>query len=118
MERIEPCPFLEPMRRPIGEHTHVCAAGVNFYSVGPERARCHACPVPGIIAEPICEHLLVYTRLCAGVGRSDYVEASLDCDQMAIPRAIRERCERCILLRAKDGYPLVISPLSPLSHVR
>ena len=118
MERIESCSFLELIRRPTGEHTHVCTAGLNFYSVEPQYALCRACPVAGLIAEPICEHLTVHTRLCSSADRSDYVEASLDCEIMVTPWAKYERCERCILLRAKDGYPLVIDSLSPASDSR
>jgi len=115
MERVGSCPFLRPMRQPMGEHTHVCEAGVNFYSVGPGQALCRTCPVPKLASEPICEHLVVYTYVRTSGGRSRYVEASLDCELMPVQSAVFERCHQCPLFRSRMEYPLVIDSLSASS---
>jgi|GEM_PF-4201496 len=43
-------------------HEPVCAAGINFYSVGEAREICRVCPLAGLGDAPICEDLdvLVY----------------------------------------------------------
>ncbi|HIC89247.1 MAG TPA: hypothetical protein EYP04_07565 [Anaerolineae bacterium] len=109
---MQTCPFLERMWQPIEEHTHGCGAALNFYSVGPERALCRTCPVPGLVTEPSCEHLIVYTRLRTNGNGHPYVEAELDCDLWADPSANGNRCEACPLLQTEDGYPLIVDPIA------
>ncbi|HEY66470.1 MAG TPA: hypothetical protein G4O02_18115 [Caldilineae bacterium] len=113
----EPCPFLEPMQRPAEGHTHGCKAGLNFYSVSPGYALCRTCPVPELVSEPICEHLVVYTRLRTDAGGRRYIEAELDCDLSVEMSATGERCGSCPLSRAEDGYPLIIDLLSRSSII-
>jgi len=106
------CPFLERIRWPIDEYLYGCQAGVNFYAVGPDRVLCRTCPVPGLIAEPVCEHLEVYTRLQMNANGHRYVKAELDCDLWAETSTTDDRCAICPLSRTENGRPLIVDSFS------
>ena len=73
------CPFLEQMRRPQMGGVHGCGAGINFYPVGKDRARCRVCPFASPGSVPDCQHLYANTWLLTHPDRTPFVQAELVC---------------------------------------
>lgn len=89
------CSFLESNRRKRWLPRYTCAAGVNFYSVGPERALCHTCPIADWGQALTCEHLEVYTFLQANGHRELSVQAEMECRQPGNSLSNEARCTIC-----------------------
>ncbi len=89
------CPFRKPLRRPRGEHTHGCDAGMNFYGVRANLGLCQTCPVPAQLQAYSCEHLEVLTRLSPGADSIWRVEVELYCHHEQVTLFSADSCARC-----------------------
>ena len=89
--RLPECPLLQSRGTRL-----VCAAGVNFYDVGPDRAICRHCSLPesGLEAVLACEYLDLYTFLVRDDEGQLAVKANFVC---LLPSAARKfaRCSVC-----------------------
>ena len=83
------CPFLKDDPR-IEDKS--CAAGVNFVSVGPNRALCQACPLSNLSYLPLCPNTEVYTYI-----RNSPEGLLIDVDFYCLADDIQseERCQGC-----------------------
>ena len=95
MSSIPFCPFRKPLRKPWGEHTHGCDAGMNFYDVGANLELCQTCPVPAQLQAYGCEHLEVLTRLSPGADSIWRVEVELYCHHEQITLFGADSCTQC-----------------------
>lgn len=92
MEQLPACPLFKSDR-----NGPVCVGGVNFFSVGEERALCHHCELPAIgrIGELLsCKHLEVYTYL-THEDHHPVVRAIFECDVLPTNAPAKKRCAAC-----------------------
>lgn len=91
MERLPACPLFKS-----GRNGLVCVGGVNFFSVGEERALCRHCELlkmEGIGALLSCKHLEVYTHLTYH-DQQPLVRPIFECDlRTGVPT--EQRCATC-----------------------
>jgi hypothetical protein len=94
------CQFLKPERFACGLR---CTAGINFASVGQDRATCRVCPLAELGDLPLCPNVEVYTYLKGGASTTARVEVEFACLADAATRAAAQ----CVLCpeRARQGQP-------------
>lgn len=85
------CQYLKPERFGYGLR---CAAGVNFASVGQDRAVCRVCPLAQLGNVPLCPNLEVYTYLQGGFSNTTRVDVECACLTDATTRAAAQ-CVQC-----------------------
>ena len=83
------CPFLED------EHlmeVKRCTAGVNFASVGPNRALCRLCRLSDLSTLPLCPNVEVYTYV-HNSPEGGFMDIEFDCLADDLPA--EARCQSC-----------------------
>ena len=71
-----------------------CTAGVNFTSVGPDRAGCRVCPLSDLGELPLCPNVKIYTYLRAGPSGVTEVGVKFDC-LAGTEMPAEARCDHC-----------------------
>ena len=95
------CQFLKPKLFANGLR---CTAGINFASVGPDRATCRVCPLAELGDLPLCPNVEVYTYLKGGVSTTARVEVESACLADAATRAAAQ-CALCPERAREDHLP-------------
>ncbi len=85
------CQFLKPDRSGLELD---CTAGVNFSSVGTDRALCRVCPLTDLGGVPLCPNVDVYTFLRNGPDGATVVEVEYACLANA-DLSTDARCQNC-----------------------
>jgi len=114
MSSIPFCPFRKPLRRPRGEHTHGCDAGMNFYDVGADLGLCQSCLVPAQLQAYGCEHLEVFTRLRPGADSIWRVEIELYCYHGPNTLSDADLCAQCPCRHSETQH--FIAPTSSIQQ--
>ncbi len=103
------CPFLEDEHLLEGKR---CTAGVNFASVGPNRALCRLCQLSDLGTLPLCPNVEVFTFI-RNSPEGIFIEAEFDC--LANDLQPEERCQSCpdrsglsMSIPVKEGYLIPI----------
>jgi hypothetical protein len=89
------CPLLEHLHRPQMGGRYGCAAGINFYALGKDRARCRVCPLAAPGSVPDCQHLYANAWLLAHPDRTPFVEVELVCELSGDPVLDARQCAGC-----------------------
>lgn len=94
MERLPACPLFK-----LGKNGPVCLGGVNFFSVGEDRALCRQCELlemEGLGALLSCKHLEVYTHLTYH-DQQPSVRPIFEC-RLPTTAPAEQRCAACPVL--------------------
>ena len=72
-----------------------CMAGINFASVGPDRALCRVCPLADLGDVALCKHADVCTTLRKDKSGAPLIEVSVWCAPGNSTTDDAARCARC-----------------------